>query len=53
MHSSHTEAANITADTATDGLVVPLHPGAERYYEENDISTDGGGADEETADDES
>lgn len=53
IHSSHTEAANITADTATDGLVVPLHPGAERYYEENDISTDGGGADEETADDES
>ena len=53
IHDSHTEATNITADTVTDGLVVPLHPGAQRYYEENDISIDGDGADEETADDES
>lgn len=57
IHSSHTEAENITADTATENLVVPLHPGAEQYYEENDIPTDGGGGDdaggetEETAED--
>lgn len=42
VHNSHTEAENITAETATEGLVVPLHPGAERYYEENGIDTDGG-----------
>lgn len=56
IHSSHTEAENITAETATEGLVVPLHPGAQRYYEENDLPTEGGGEDaggetEDTADD--
>lgn len=56
IHSSHTEAENITAETATEGLVVPLHPGAQRYYEENDLPTGGGGEDaggetEDTADD--
>lgn len=56
IHNSHTEAENITAETATEGLVVPLHPGAQRYYEENDLPTEGGGEDaggetEDTADD--
>lgn len=31
LHDSHTEAENITLETATEGLVVPLHPGAEQY----------------------
>lgn len=56
IHNSHSEAENITAETATEGLVVPLHPGAQRYYEENDLPTEGGGEDaggetEDTADD--
>lgn len=30
----HPEAANITLETALDGVAIPLHPGAERYYRE-------------------
>lgn len=44
IHNSHAEAENITAETATEGLVVPLHPGAERWYEDNDVDVDGGDA---------
>lgn len=35
IHGSHAEAENISLETAQDGLVVPLHPGAEQYYDEN------------------
>ncbi|NLS09575.1 TAXI family TRAP transporter solute-binding subunit [Nesterenkonia sp. MY13] len=53
IHASHSEATNITLESATEGLVVPLHPGAEQYYEENDIPLDGGepgDSDDEDAD---
>ncbi|WP_120003448.1 TAXI family TRAP transporter solute-binding subunit [Nesterenkonia muleiensis] len=46
IHSSHAEAENITVETATEGLVIPLHPGAERYYEEQGVDTgEGSGED--------
>ena len=34
MRSAHGAAAAITPETALDGLPIPLHPGAERYYRE-------------------
>lgn len=34
IHSSHNAATNITLDTVDVGMVVPFHPGAERYYRE-------------------
>lgn len=34
MRSAHGAAGDITAETALDGLPIPLHPGAERYYRE-------------------
>ena len=45
LHNSHAEAANITPETAQEGLVVPLHPGAQRYFEEQGL--DGDSADED------
>lgn len=30
----HPEGRNITVSTALDGVAIPLHPGAERYYRE-------------------
>ncbi|WP_084499460.1 TAXI family TRAP transporter solute-binding subunit [Brevibacterium album] len=59
VHASHSEAENITLDTVTDGLVVPLHPGAAAYFQEQGIDLSGvpgadeagaGGADEGDAD---
>lgn len=44
VHNSHAEAENITLDTVADGLVVPLHPGAEQYYEEQDVDLSGADA---------
>lgn len=38
IHNSHAAAEDITLEDATDGLTVPLHPGAERYFEENGVS---------------
>jgi TRAP transporter TAXI family solute receptor len=32
--AAHKAAANITLDTALNGMPLPLHPGAERYYRE-------------------
>lgn len=48
IHSSHNAAEDITLDGATEGLTVPLHPGAATYFEENgvelpDDNTDGTG----------
>ncbi|WP_265502065.1 TAXI family TRAP transporter solute-binding subunit [Paracoccus beibuensis] len=37
MRSAHAAAAGITPETALDGLSIPLHPGAERYYREAGI----------------
>jgi uncharacterized protein len=37
IHASHNSAKNITLDTATDGMVVPLHPGAEKYLKEKGV----------------
>ncbi|MFN3276172.1 MAG: TAXI family TRAP transporter solute-binding subunit [Paracoccus sp. (in: a-proteobacteria)] len=34
MRSAHGAAEAITPETALDGLPIPLHPGAERYYRE-------------------
>lgn len=34
MRSSHGAAEGITPEGALDGLPIPLHPGAERYYRE-------------------
>ena len=34
MRSAHAAAEAITPETAMDGLSIPLHPGAERYYRE-------------------
>jgi hypothetical protein len=32
--AAHKSAAQITLDTALNGMPIPLHPGAERYYRE-------------------
>lgn len=37
IHNSHAAAKAITLEEATDGLTVPLHPGAKRYLEENGV----------------
>jgi hypothetical protein len=34
LEASHAAAASIKLETALDGMPVPLHPGAERYYRE-------------------
>lgn len=34
LENSHQAAAEITLEAAQEGLVAPLHPGAERYYNE-------------------
>ena len=34
LDSGHPEGRNIRIETALDGLAVPLHPGAERFYRE-------------------
>lgn len=47
IHDSHAEAQNISLESATDGLVVPLHPGAEQYYEEEGVDTDSNGDSED------
>ncbi|PYZ92650.1 C4-dicarboxylate ABC transporter substrate-binding protein [Salipaludibacillus keqinensis] len=36
IHSSHNAAQDITLETIQEGMPVPLHPGAERYFEEVD-----------------
>ncbi len=40
LHGSHSAAQQITLETVTDGLVVPLHPGAARYFEEQGVELD-------------
>jgi uncharacterized protein len=37
LHAAHPLGAGIAIDGALDGLEVPLHPGAERYYRERGL----------------
>ncbi|WP_349829536.1 TAXI family TRAP transporter solute-binding subunit [Brevibacterium litoralis] len=37
LHASHNAAADITPETVTEGLTVPMHPGAQRYFEEQGV----------------
>lgn len=37
IHASHNAAKDVTLEGALDGLGVPLHPGAEKYYKEAGI----------------
>ena len=34
LDKGHAKAKSITAESALDGIGIPLHPGAERYYKE-------------------
>jgi uncharacterized protein len=34
VHQAHLKAASITLEKALDGISIPLHPGAERFYKE-------------------
>jgi len=34
LDGGHPEGRNIRLDTALDGIAIPLHAGAERYYKE-------------------
>lgn len=34
IHLAHEKAKNITLETALNGISIPLHPGAERFYKE-------------------
>ena len=38
LDSGHTKGKNITLESALDGLAVPLHPGARRFYNEVGLS---------------
>jgi TRAP transporter TAXI family solute receptor len=37
LDGGHAKARSITAETALEGIAIPLHPGAERYYREAGI----------------
>ncbi len=37
LEAAHKAAASIKLDNALDGMPVPLHPGAERYYKEKGL----------------
>ena len=39
LDAGHAKGAEITAETALDGLGIPLHPGAERFYTEAGLLT--------------
>jgi len=34
IHLAHAKAKNITLETALDGISIPFHPGAEKFYKE-------------------
>jgi TRAP transporter TAXI family solute receptor len=38
FHAAHAAARNLTLQTALVGMVLPLHPGAQRFFRENDIA---------------
>lgn len=35
LAASHKKGADVKIETATDGMSIPLHPGAEKFYKEN------------------
>jgi TRAP transporter TAXI family solute receptor len=41
LDTGHAKGREITLETALDGLGIPLHPGAERYYREMDMLSGG------------
>ncbi|WP_199446153.1 TAXI family TRAP transporter solute-binding subunit [Auritidibacter sp. NML100628] len=47
IHNSNAAAEDISLEEATEGLTVPLHPGAARYLEENGVDVSGHVAGEE------
>ncbi len=40
IHASHAKAKEITLNTALDGLTVPLHPGAAKFYKEKGMKVE-------------
>ena len=38
FHSAHAAAKRLTLQTALNGMPVPLHPGAEKFYREKGIA---------------
>ncbi|MGO2445122.1 MAG: TAXI family TRAP transporter solute-binding subunit [Psychrobacter sp.] len=34
MKTAHQAANDISLETANDGMVAPIHPGAQKYYDE-------------------
>ncbi|MDR1515789.1 MAG: TAXI family TRAP transporter solute-binding subunit [Synergistaceae bacterium] len=40
IHAAHAKSKEITLKTALDGLTVPLHPGAAKFYKEQGIKVD-------------
>lgn len=38
MHASHAMAREIKLETALNGLTIPLHPGAARFYKEKNMA---------------
>lgn len=41
LDAGHIKARSITKDTAQDGIAIPLHPGAERFYRETGMLKEG------------
>jgi TRAP transporter TAXI family solute receptor len=41
LDDGHTKARSITLETALDGIGIPLHPGAERFYREAGLLKEG------------
>jgi TRAP transporter TAXI family solute receptor len=37
LHSAHAKLKAVTVESAMDGMSIPLHPGAERYFKEKGI----------------
>lgn len=37
LEASHEKGKSVTLDTALDGMAIPLHPGAEKYYKEQGL----------------
>jgi TRAP transporter TAXI family solute receptor len=37
MATAHAKGKDVTLDTALDGMAIPLHPGAEKYYREKGL----------------
>jgi len=40
IHESHFQAQNISVERALEGLSIPLHPGAAKYYEEQGLDVE-------------